>query len=531
MLIIDPVAFGDVACTRASTKMVYDRTGTLVSVPVNTLAVTYDPSDLTKAPYVLYEPVAATNFVGGSETLTSGWAGAAVAPSSLTYYGLVYQTVSKALGTSNENRANTFGAVPAGADRYYEIALRAGSSSQVQVGLYDAIGGGSGWGANAESVGVILYGPGTITQSTGGLFSVTNLSATEDTLVRIKRTYQIAAGGAAMIYPDLSTSTTAGASILATRVQVTDTISGYIPTTTAPVTRAADVIAPGAGLAYSNVAITETPYSAGATFASGAQVYDPATYAMYQSLVAGNVGNALSDTTKWTPLVATVINRRKLLDQYNNTQTSNAEEILMVLSPQAIAQGLFLANVDGSEVRWSVVDLSEGLVYSETQSLIVSNSGSSFYNWCFKRIQKRTYAVSVALPPYANALVTIAIRKPGGTAKCGTCALGPLVDVGLSQYGLSREIKDYSTINFNFDGTSNQVIRNFAKRMDLDIVIDNSQIDFVIETLEGYRQKPVAWIGAKEFGSACLFGRYSSFKNVVESFPQSKMNLQIEGTV
>jgi hypothetical protein len=67
--------------------------------------------------------------------------------------------------------------------------------------------------------------------------------------------------------------------------------------------------------------------------------------------------------------------------------------------------------------------------------------------------------------------------------------------------------------------------------MDIDVVIDNEQIDYVIEALEGYRQKPVAWIGAKELGSACLFGRYSSFKNVVENFPESKMNLQIEGTV
>jgi hypothetical protein len=41
----------------------------------------------------------------------------------------------------------------------------------------------------------------------------------------------------------------------------------------------------------------------------------------------------------------------------------------------------------------------------------------------------------------------------------------------------------------------------------------------------------MVWIGAKELGHTCIFGRYSSFKSVVESYPQSKMNLQIEGTV
>jgi hypothetical protein len=295
-------------------------------------------------------------------------------------------------------------------------------------------------------------------------------------------------------------------------------------------TRAADSVATGAGLVYSNAAITETAYSAATTYAQGAQVYDPATYLMYQSLTNANTGNALTATTSWTPLNKSV-NRWQMFDSYNNTQTTSADEIIVVLSPQAISQGGFLGNVDANEGRVSVVDLTEGLVYRETHSLVVSDSASSFYNWCFKRIRRKTYAVSVALPPYANALVTIAILKPGGTAKCGVCAVGPLVDVGLSQYGLSREIRDFSTINFNFDGTSNQVIRNYAKRMDIDVQIDNTAIDSVTEQLEGYRQKPVAWIGAKEFGSACVFGRYSSFKNVIQNFPLSQMNLQIEGTV
>jgi hypothetical protein len=47
MIIVEPIAIGDVACKRGSPKWVYDRTGTLVEVPANTLGVTYDPSDLS----------------------------------------------------------------------------------------------------------------------------------------------------------------------------------------------------------------------------------------------------------------------------------------------------------------------------------------------------------------------------------------------------------------------------------------------------------------------------------------------------
>ena len=94
-----------------------------------------------------------------------------------------------------------------------------------------------------------------------------------------------------------------------------------------------------------------------------------------------------------------------------------------------------------------------------------------------------------------------------------------------------RLLKDYSTVNFNFDGTSNVQKRNFAKVMDVDVLIDNAYIDSVIEALEGCRQKPVAWIGVAAYGSACLFGTYTSFKSVIQYPTQSAMSLQIQGTV
>jgi hypothetical protein len=289
-----------------------------------------------------------------------------------------------------------------------------------------------------------------------------------------------------------------------------------------------DVIGTNAGLVYSNVPITEPDYNAGTSYAIDVMVHDPATHLTYQSLVAANLGNALTDPTKWTK--RDVTNRWKMLDQYNNTQTVNADEILLVVSSQAIAQGLYLGNIFADEIRISMVDITEGLVCSEVQSLIVSNSGSSFFNWAFRRIKRRDYFLTQALLPYANALVTICIRKDGGIPKCGMCAIGPLDEFGPSLMGLSTEGKDFSSTTFNFDGTSSTVIRPYAKRMSVDVVIDNDEIDYVHTRLFEYRQRPLVWIGGP-YGCTAVFGRYGSFKNVIESYPQSKMALTIEGSV
>lgn len=291
---------------------------------------------------------------------------------------------------------------------------------------------------------------------------------------------------------------------------------------------AGEVIGPGAGVVFSNAPIDVQTYDAGATYPKNALVYDPVAHNVFQSLIDANKGKDLTDTTAWTPRGA--INRWSMLDEYNNTQTAVADEILLVVSPQTIAQGLYIGNVYADEVRISVVDLVEGLVYSETKSLVVSNSGSSFFNWCFKRIQRQDYYGTLKLPPYANALVTICLRKIGGTAACGMFAIGPVDDFGPSLLGLSTEGKDYSSTTFNFDGTSNTILRPYAKRMTVDVVVPNDQIDYVQKRLFDIRQKLIIWFGGP-YGSTVVAGRYESFKNVIQYPMESQMNLTIGGSV
>ena len=280
----------------------------------------------------------------------------------------------------------------------------------------------------------------------------------------------------------------------------------------------------------SNVPETDhAAYSAGTSYAVAARVIDPVNHLIYESKVASNLGNALTDTTKWLLIGAT--NRWKMLDSYNNTQTANADSIVLALQSPGISRGLYLGNLDADEVTVTVTDAVEGVVYTETRSLVVSDSGSSFFNWCFKRIRRRTYFVTTMLPVYANATITITISKPGSTAKCGMCALGPLIDVGLSEFGLGTEIKDYSSTTFQFDGTSSTVVRGYAKRMSIDVQLDNQLIDAVQEELASFRQKTVVFIGTALYGSAIVCGKYSSFKNVIAGVNHSKMALQIEGVV
>jgi hypothetical protein len=224
-------------------------------------------------------------------------------------------------------------------------------------------------------------------------------------------------------------------------------------------------------------------------------------------------------------------NRWKMFDATNSTQTENADSIVVTFTPVDIALGIFVGGLDADSVSWTVTDLVEGLVYSETKSLVLSTSGSSFFTWSFGMIAHKTASASLSLPPYANATIVLTITKTGGVAKCGMCAIGRVVDGGLSQYGLGTDIKDYSTVLFNADGTSSTTERGYSKRMNVDVTLSNDVIDTVQNILGSYRQKNLVWIGHVDYESTMIYGRFSSFKNIISYPTESKMSLQIEGAV
>lgn len=518
MQIIDPVTLGDVACTRASPKWVFDRTGTLVQVPANTLAVTYDPSDLSRAPYALVE-AAATNLHLWSDQIDNAYwkkrGTCAVAPDAgIAPSGALTMDLLSGLGSAGTNDLYSVGISFGTAGTRFEPSFFVRKVSQAGILAVQNSANVTGglWRVDLSKVG---SGAERITREHPAVTVQTEFTVATPTADNGLQFYSLA---------DPLSFYFGGV-----QAEVGVKATSPIPTTSAPAPRTADVIAPGAGVVYSNVPIVEPAYNASATYAKDALVYDPATYNVYQSLTAANTGKALTDTTAWTP--RGVVNQRAMLDQYNNTQTTNPEEILLVVSPQAISRGLYLGNMDGAEVRISVVDQYKGLVYREEQSLRVSTSGSSFYNWCFNRIKRRTWALSLKLPPYANALVTILIRKPGGVAKCGMFGIGPVIDLGKTLMGLGAEIKDFSETSFNFDGTSTTKIRNYAKRITADVSVDSDQVDAVYEALADYRQRPIVWIGSKNYGLSIAYGRYSSFKPVIKGATRWEMALQIEGTV
>ncbi|MFZ3289256.1 MAG: hypothetical protein WA191_20750 [Telluria sp.] len=262
----------------------------------------------------------------------------------------------------------------------------------------------------------------------------------------------------------------------------------------------------------------------------GAAINTTGVQAGVHTLTANAIGQTPATSPTYWTLVG-VTNARKMFDELNNTQTENAESIVISLTPSQIAGGLYLGGVVADDIVVTVTDPVDGVIYDRTESLIQSTSGSSFFNWCFGRIRRKNFFLALDLPMYYESTVQVSILKPGGIAKCGMCALGPLTELGFTTYGLGVEDKDYSSTRFDVDGSSETTVRGYAKKMSIDVLINNDVIDYVIDILRTFRQRNVLYIGATQFGHSVIFGKYTSFKNVIPDFPTSRMALGVDGVI
>lgn len=246
------------------------------------------------------------------------------------------------------------------------------------------------------------------------------------------------------------------------------------------------------------------------------------------TLTSNSIGNAVSNATYWVLVGAT--NRWKMFDNINNTYTEQAESIEVVLTPLSVAQGLFLGGVEAASVRVQVMDGATSL-YDVTLPMTRNTIGSSYYNWIFERIVRRDSEVLLDLPPVYDAQVKITISNPGATARCAMCALGATEELGFTQYGVARDIKDFSTEMFGVDGTSTTTLRGYSKGMSLDVKVDNADFDNLVSRLEQYRQRAVVWIADSGFKQTFVYGKYGSFKTVIEDIVYSRCSLTINGKI
>jgi hypothetical protein len=258
---------------------------------------------------------------------------------------------------------------------------------------------------------------------------------------------------------------------------------------------------------WKEIGTTYAAYSGGTTYGLGDVVLSASTHRLYESLSAGNVGNALTDATKWLDIGPT--QQWAMLDNVIGTVASRATPITVVIDT-GIIDSMALLDLAGTDVTVTMTDGAGGpTVFTENYPLEDSQDVLDWYDYFFSEIIPATTLIVRNLPPYASGRVTVTINA-ATTAECGTLVIGKLTDIGQTLANPTIGIQDYSRKETDAFGATAVIQRAYAKKVDCRFWLDSRYVDFVARKLSAVRATPVVWIAddQEQIESLVAFGFY-----------------------
>lgn len=268
-----------------------------------------------------------------------------------------------------------------------------------------------------------------------------------------------------------------------------------------------------------------TAWNAATNYSVGQRCILTSTHSVYQRLVAGVTATSPDlDAANWSKVGPT--NRWACFDQATGTSTTGTTSITMTIAPGSV-RGLALLDLIGNSVTVTMVD-GATTVYSKTVDLNTGYGVASWDTYFFNEIVRRTTVVLTDLPPYANGQITITVNGVSAVA-VGTVAVGNVLEIGGTRYGVSLGIIDYSVKSTDAYGTTTITKRNYAKRMTVPVVVNSADVDEVARVLSLWRSTPAVWIGTEIYDQSVIFGFYKDWQIDIAYSVVSYCSLTIEG--
>ena len=286
-----------------------------------------------------------------------------------------------------------------------------------------------------------------------------------------------------------------------------------------------------ADLIYSNIPENDHPiYSSTTSYGLNATVISLATHRIYQSISDNNLGNPLTDITKWLDIGAT--NRWKMHDTSLQSRTESVTAIHHQYRAHGLCTAVAAMNMNATHMSVRMMDDVEGIVYSKSVVLVAGAEITNWYDYFFKQVLLyATDKVFDDLPAYPNAVVDVIIESTSGQAACGELILGQIMDVGATQYGAKVGITDYSTKTQDQFGNYTIVERPYRKTAEFQVMVDNTDIDLLQAILAKYRASPVLYLGSDAYSATKVYGFYRSFDITIAYPTASLCSLSLEGLI
>lgn len=281
-------------------------------------------------------------------------------------------------------------------------------------------------------------------------------------------------------------------------------------------------------LVYSSVPENEYPLWSGlVSYSIGSRVIDQTIHRVYESSVNANINKLPANNPDvWTEVSTS--NRWAMFDESVSTLTESETTIRTKFLTDTPCTALALLDLKGHSVTVSV-EYNEQTVYETSVTLTEVDNTADWFSYSFSDTLSRTSVVLLDLPGYVGAIVTVVIEAQSEGAAVGLCILGKARDVGITTYGASMGIQDYSQKQRDDFGRISIVERSFSKKGNFVVEVPHKQYDATFKYLSSLRATPVLYIGTDIFESTLIYGFYKDFSMVISYPTYGTCSLEIEG--
>jgi len=291
------------------------------------------------------------------------------------------------------------------------------------------------------------------------------------------------------------------------------------------------------GMSISTTLTESTPtYNSGTTYALGAQVvFGMYKYESLQNSNTNHQPDLLASSTWWLKIGSD--NRYALFDGVVQQMSSKTTSFVHTLVIGSVVDTFAIINSNAVTVRLKITDTtalpSPVVVYDQTIGL----SGvvvADWYDYYFADpTVNRTQVIFYDIPPYANAEFQLTFTgATGETVSAGEVVFGMLSDLGITQYGVTSGIIDYSVKSTDQYGSTTLTKRAYSKRMSAKVQLNNTQLNRVQSFLYAIRATPCVWIGSDDprmQEPLVIYGFYKDFSTEIPYPTYSLCSLEIEG--
>lgn len=295
-------------------------------------------------------------------------------------------------------------------------------------------------------------------------------------------------------------------------------------------TRSADVVSTSQAFIYSNVANTNSDWSSSTAYSIGIR-------ANYQGYIYEAIAASTNKQPDLNPTIWSLVgpdNKHAALDASASTATqTNGDLVISFVGGSYDAMGII--NMEGLTLEVAISN-STGTLY--TNSVGISGTAvSNWYDYFFlsplqdlARTQIVMYNMDMSL--YPTAVTTVRIKNGTNLSSVGLISVGKLYNIGGTQYGASAGITDYSIKSTDEFGNTSFLQRNYSKKLNTRVYVDNTNLNGVQRLLYKLRATPCVWIGTENptyEEAMVVWGFYKDFTTEISYPSYALVSIEIEG--